>query len=41
VATNTILEGKGASMGMRTTEGFQYVLEIGRHDIPRRANLYA
>ena len=41
VATNTILEGKGASTGMITTEGFQYVLEIGRHDIPRRANLYA
>src|SRR5215471_8244517 len=41
VATNTILEGKGASTGLITTEGFQYVLEIGRHDIPRRANLYA
>ena len=41
VATNTILEGKGASIGMLTTEGFKYVLEIGRHDIPRRANLYA
>ena len=34
VATNTILEGKGASTGMLTTEGFKYVLEIGRHDIP-------
>ena len=41
VATNTILEGKGASTGILTTEGFKYVLEIGRHDIPRRANLYA
>jgi N-methylhydantoinase A len=41
IATNTILEGKGASTGMLTTEGFKYVLEIGRHDIPRRANLYA
>ena len=41
VATNTILEGKGASTGLITTEGFKYVLEIGRHDIPRRANLYA
>ena len=41
VATNTILEGKGASTGMVTTEGFESVLEIGRHDIPRRANLYA
>jgi N-methylhydantoinase A len=41
VATNAILEGKGARTGMLTTAGFQYVLEIGRHDIPRRANLYA
>jgi N-methylhydantoinase A len=41
VATNAILEGKGARTGMITTAGFQYVLEIGRHDIPRRANLYA
>ncbi|MCZ6874994.1 MAG: hydantoinase/oxoprolinase family protein [bacterium] len=41
VATNAILEGTGAITGMITTAGFQYVLEIGRHDIPRRANLYA
>jgi N-methylhydantoinase A len=41
VATNAILEGKGAKTGMITTAGFRYVLEIGRHDIPRRANLYA
>jgi N-methylhydantoinase A len=41
VATNAILEGKGAKTGMITTAGFQYVLEIGRHDIPRRSNLYA
>ena len=34
MATNTILEGKGASTGLITTEGFKYVLEIGRHDIP-------
>src|SRR5262245_34306365 len=39
VATNAILEGKGATTGLITTAGFQYVLEIGRHDIPRRANL--
>jgi N-methylhydantoinase A len=26
---------------MITTAGFRYVLEIGRHDIPRRPNLYA
>lgn len=41
VATNAILEGKGARTGMITTAGFQSVLEIGRHDIPRQANLYA
>jgi N-methylhydantoinase A len=41
VATNTILEGTGAHTGMLTSAGFQYVLEIGRHDVPRRANLYA
>ncbi|ETW97769.1 MAG: hypothetical protein ETSY1_21370 [Candidatus Entotheonella factor] len=41
VATNAILEGKGARTGMITTAGFQSVLEIGRHDVPRQANLYA
>jgi N-methylhydantoinase A len=41
VATNAILESKGATTGMLVTEGFKYVLEIGRHDIPRKANLYA
>lgn len=41
VATNAIVEGKGATIGMITTAGFQSVLEIGRHDVPRRANLYA
>ena len=41
VATNAILEGKGATIGMITTAGFQSVLEIGRHDVPRQANLYA
>jgi N-methylhydantoinase A len=41
VATNTILEGKGAKTGVLTTEGFKYVLEIGRHDVPRKANLYS
>ncbi len=40
VATNAILEGKGARTGMLTTKGFRYVLEIGRADIPRAANLY-
>jgi N-methylhydantoinase A len=41
VATNLILEGKGAVTALITTAGFRHVLEIGRQDIPRRANLYA
>jgi len=40
-ATNAILEGKGAATGLLTTAGFRHVLEIGRHDIPRRANMFA
>jgi N-methylhydantoinase A len=40
-ATNAILEGKGAATGLLTTAGFRYVLEIGRHDIPRRENMFA
>ena len=40
VATNMILEGKGARTALVTTAGFRHVLEIGRQDIPRRANLY-
>ena len=41
VATNMILEGKGARAALVTTAGFRHVLEIGRQDIPRRANLFA
>jgi N-methylhydantoinase A len=41
VATNAILEGKGASAALLTTEGFRHVLEIGRHDIPRKANMFS
>jgi N-methylhydantoinase A len=41
VATNLILEGKGAAAALVTTEGFRHVLDIGRQDIPRAANLYA
>ncbi|MCC6716539.1 MAG: hydantoinase/oxoprolinase family protein [Acetobacteraceae bacterium] len=41
VATNMILEGKGAHAALVTTQGFRHVLEIGRQDIPRRANLWA
>ena len=40
-ATNAILEHKGAATGLLTTAGFRYVLEIGRHDIPRRENMFA
>ena len=40
-ATNAILEGTGAATGLLTTTGFRYVLEIGRHDIPRRENMFA
>ncbi len=40
VATNMILEGKGARAALVTTKGFRHVLGIGRQDIPRAANLY-
>ena len=40
VATNMILEGKGARTALVTTAGFRHVLAIGRQDIPRHANLY-
>lgn len=40
VATNMILEGKGARTALVTTRGFRHVLAIGRQDIPRKANLY-
>ncbi len=39
VATNMILEGKGARMALVTTRGFGHVMAIGRQDIPRKANL--
>ncbi|MBV9523479.1 MAG: hydantoinase/oxoprolinase family protein, partial [Alphaproteobacteria bacterium] len=35
------LEGKGAKAALLTTAGFRHVLEIGRHDIPRKANMYS
>src|SRR3712207_5201296 len=41
VATNMILEGKGAPTALVTTRGFRHVLTIGRQDIPRKANLYS
>ncbi|MCB1744240.1 MAG: hydantoinase/oxoprolinase family protein [Gammaproteobacteria bacterium] len=41
VATNLILEDKGAECGVLITAGFRHVLDIGRQDIPRRVNLFA
>jgi N-methylhydantoinase A len=41
VATNLILEQKGARVGMLVTDGFKYVLEIARQDVPRGSNLLA
>ncbi|MEJ0015802.1 MAG: hydantoinase/oxoprolinase family protein [Acetobacteraceae bacterium] len=40
VATNLILEGKTARTALVTTAGFRHVMEIGRQDIPRQANLF-
>jgi len=40
VATNLILENKGAPAAVLTSAGFRHVLEIGRHDIPGDANPY-
>lgn len=34
VATNAILEGKGAKVGLVTTQGFRQVLQIGRSFVP-------
>src|SRR5689334_19127695 len=34
VATNAILEGKGATVGLVTTEGFRQVLQIARSFVP-------
>ena len=35
IATNAILEGKGTTVGLIVSEGFKYVLEIGRQGMPR------
>jgi N-methylhydantoinase A len=40
VATNTILQGSETRLGLITTRGFAYVLEIGRHDIPRQESYF-
>jgi N-methylhydantoinase A len=39
IATNAILEATGARVALITTAGFRHVLEIGRHDGPRRTSL--
>ena len=41
IATNAVIERTPSEIGLLTTRGFKYVLEIGRHDIPRRQNIYA
>ena len=41
IVTNAILEAKGARTGLVTTKGFRHVLEIGRAEIPRAANLFS
>ena len=41
IATNAVIERTPSNIGLLTTKGFKYVLEIGRHDIPRRQNIYA
>ncbi len=38
IATNSVLENRGAPVGLLVTEGFKYVLEIARHGMPRLAN---
>ena len=38
IATNAILENKGAPVGLVVSDGFRFVLEIGRHGTPRMAN---
>ena len=40
VATNLILERKGPEAAILVTSGFRHILEIGRHDIPRKSNLF-
>lgn len=38
IATNSVLENKGAQVGLLVTTGYKYVLEIARHGTPRLAN---
>lgn len=41
VVTNAIIEQKGARTGLLVTAGFRHLLEIGRAEIPRAANLFS
>lgn len=41
VATNLILEGKGPPTAMLVTDGFKFVVEIGRQDVPRGEHLHS
>ena len=41
IATNAVIERRPATVALLTTRGFKYLLEIGRHDIPRGNNIYA
>src|SRR3954468_13792949 len=34
VATNRLLEGRVGDLGLITTEGFEFLLEIGRQSVP-------
>lgn len=40
VATNMIIERKGSPLALVTTAGCRYVLHIGRHDVPKSAQMY-
>lgn len=40
VATNMIIERKGSPLALLTTAGCRYVLHIGRHDVPKNAQMY-
>jgi len=40
IATNMVIEGKGAKVGLLTTEGFRDILEIRRSSRHDRADLY-
>ena len=40
VATNLILERKGPATAVIVTRGFRFILEIGRHNIAKKANMY-